>query len=117
MDVFKKQISEYHGKLETETKRADKLEFDTKKLLEQLEAVKVSDLENEISLRLLYLRFGNFYILRYFNMELFLSYFEFLKSIFALKCKDFCQSNILCSWLGDWYIFIATDQRKIIKMI
>ena len=117
MDVFKKQISEYHGKLETETKRADKLEFETKKLLEQLEAVKVSYLENEISLRLLYLRFGNFYILRYFNMELFLSYFEFLKSIFALKCKDFCQNNILCSWLGDWYIFIATDQRKIIKMI
>ena len=41
MDVFKKQISEYHTKLETETKRADKLEFETKKLLEQLEAVKV----------------------------------------------------------------------------
>lgn len=41
MDVFKKQISEYHGKLETETKRADKLEFETKKLLEQLEGVKV----------------------------------------------------------------------------
>jgi hypothetical protein len=42
VDVFKKQISEYHSKLETETKRADKLEFETKKLLEQLEAVKVS---------------------------------------------------------------------------
>jgi len=42
VDVFKKQISEYHTKLETETKRADKLEFETKKLLEQLEAVKVS---------------------------------------------------------------------------
>jgi len=41
VDVFKKQISEYHSKLETETKRADKLEFETKKLLEQLEAVKV----------------------------------------------------------------------------
>jgi len=41
VDVFKKQISEYHTKLETETKRADKLEFETKKLLEQLEAVKV----------------------------------------------------------------------------
>ena len=39
--MFKKQISEYHGKLETETKRADKLEFETKKLLEQLEGVKV----------------------------------------------------------------------------
>ena len=42
--MFKKQISEYHGKLETETKRADKLEFETKKLLEQLEGVKVRSL-------------------------------------------------------------------------
>lgn len=40
--MFKKQIAEYHTKLESASQRSDKLEFESKKLLEQLEAVKVN---------------------------------------------------------------------------
>jgi len=42
VDVFKKQIAEYHTKLESASQRSDKLEFESKKLLEQLEALKAS---------------------------------------------------------------------------
>ena len=41
MDKYKKQITEVQDKMDAETKRADKSEFETKKLLERLEAISV----------------------------------------------------------------------------
>lgn len=41
IDAYKKQIAELHNKAEKETKRADRLDFETKKLLEKLEALSV----------------------------------------------------------------------------
>lgn len=41
VDAYKKQIGELHVKLDAETKKSDKLEFETKKLVERLEAVSV----------------------------------------------------------------------------
>lgn len=40
VDVYKKQVAELHQKLNEETKKADRLEFESKKTLEQLKAVK-----------------------------------------------------------------------------
>ena len=41
MDKYKKQITELQDKMDSETKRSDKSEFETKKLLEKLEAISV----------------------------------------------------------------------------
>merc|ERR1739844_61262 len=41
MDKYKKQITEVQDKMDAETKRSDKSEFETKKLLEKLEAISV----------------------------------------------------------------------------
>ena len=41
IDVYKRQISELHGKLEAESNRADKSDFETKRLLEKTEALSV----------------------------------------------------------------------------
>ena len=41
IDVYKRQISELHGKLEAENNRADKSDFETKRLLEKTEALSV----------------------------------------------------------------------------
>ena len=41
VDAYKKEISELRRKLETEANRADKLEFETKNLLEKVEALSV----------------------------------------------------------------------------
>ena len=39
--MYKRQITELHSKLENENKRADRLDFESKKLLEKLEALTV----------------------------------------------------------------------------
>merc|ERR1712038_1735802 len=41
IDVYKRQISELHSKLEAENNRADKSDFETKRLLEKAEALSV----------------------------------------------------------------------------
>merc|ERR1712183_73064 len=41
IDVYKRQISELHSKLEAENNRADKSDFETKRLLEKTEALSV----------------------------------------------------------------------------
>jgi len=41
IDVYKRQISELHSKLEAENNRADKSEFETKRLLEKAEALSI----------------------------------------------------------------------------
>ena len=41
IDVYKRQISDLHSKLEAENNRADKSEFETKRLLEKAEALSV----------------------------------------------------------------------------
>jgi hypothetical protein len=41
IDVYKRQISELHAKLEVENNRADKSDFETKRLLEKTEALSV----------------------------------------------------------------------------
>lgn len=39
IDAYKKQIAELHARLDSETKKSDRLEFDTKKMLEKVEAL------------------------------------------------------------------------------
>ncbi len=41
MDKYKKQVNDLQEKLDTETKKADKSEFESKRLLEKLEAISV----------------------------------------------------------------------------
>lgn len=40
IDIYKQQVAELHKKLNEETKRADKLDFENKKVQDQLRAVK-----------------------------------------------------------------------------
>ncbi len=39
IDAYKKQIAELHARLDSETKKSDRMEFETKKMLEKVEAL------------------------------------------------------------------------------
>jgi chromosome segregation ATPase len=41
VDAYKKQIAELHARLDSETKKSDRLEFETKRMLEKVEALSV----------------------------------------------------------------------------
>ncbi len=41
VETYKKQITELRNKVDSETKKSDRLEFDNKKLLEKVEALSV----------------------------------------------------------------------------
>lgn len=41
MDAYKKQIAELHAKLDSESKKSDRLEFERKRLLEKVESLTV----------------------------------------------------------------------------
>ena len=41
VDQYKKQVAELHAKLDSETKKSDRLEFETKKMIEKVEALSV----------------------------------------------------------------------------